>query len=342
MREKKILTSLHIGLWLFLIVLIALSTSSVAAQSITQKKYDLRLRGLREGSGFTMMMIAMGEAIKRYYPGVTTSCTPSSSGLENAVALQKGKADIAVTMDSVICRKGAYQIKAAGPLPKIRNVMAVDAAPFNIFVTKESGITSIKQLEGKNFAGNLPGTMVHMVLQFILDEMGVKPNIKLMGTTACSDAIKDRKVVGTVKFGAPEPSVASLNATMGVRFLPIPADVLDRLTQKHSGLLAKGVIKAGTYAGQDYDVPTVTNATIICSTSAVPPWVVYAFLDSVAKDRSRISHAWAPLKKQDGFLSFEKFGLANMEGPLHVGAVQWMQDKGITVPAKWLPPEMKQ
>jgi TRAP transporter TAXI family solute receptor len=221
MKTNKWVSSLCVRFALVIAILMAACATAVAAEIKPGERYDLRLRGLREGSGFTMMMISMGEATKRHYPKMTASCTPSSSGLENAVALQKGSADFAVTMDSLICRAGSYQIKEAGPLPNIRNVLAVDSAPFNIFVTKESGITSIEQLNDKNFAGNLPGTMVNMVLQFVLDEMGVKPVVKLMGTTACNDAIKDRKVVGTVKFGAPEPSVTELNATMGVRFLPI-------------------------------------------------------------------------------------------------------------------------
>ncbi|MFR8976693.1 MAG: TAXI family TRAP transporter solute-binding subunit [Christensenellales bacterium] len=77
-----------------------------------------------------------------------------------------------------------------------------------------------------------------------------------MGTSESADAISNKQLDGVwVMAGTPNAAVTQIMTTTDAKILPIPAETVEALKVNYPWY-ASYTIPAGTYAGQDEDVPT--------------------------------------------------------------------------------------
>ena len=77
-----------------------------------------------------------------------------------------------------------------------------------------------------------------------------------MGTSESADAISNKQLDGVwVMAGTPNAAVTQIMTTTDAKILPIPAETVEALKENYPWY-ANYTIPAGTYAGQDEDVPT--------------------------------------------------------------------------------------
>jgi TRAP transporter TAXI family solute receptor len=83
-------------------------------------------------------------------------------------------------------------------------------------------------------------------------------------------------------------------------------------------------VPAGTYKGNDSDVPTVSVMAMLAARQDLENDIVYAIIDAMYADIDQLR------KAQDKFkdISMET-GLVGMSIPLHPGAAKYFKEKGI-------------
>lgn len=196
---------------------------------------------------------------------------------------------------------------------------------------KNTGITSLKDLEGKSVGvgptGGTPGTYHPMILELL----GINADVAWGGTAdqveLQSDGMLDANSQAT---GLPMGGLMQYYATAGVDNVVLfgpnaeeRAKIIDAFPY-----WAEGVIPADTYDIIDEDVGTIVVFNWAIGHKDLPDSLVYQIVDTIMTNNDRMldihGAAAETLPENVGTNTFL---------PLHPGAYQWFVDNGYDVPA---------
>jgi TRAP-type uncharacterized transport system substrate-binding protein len=148
MAKERLWSKLSLGLGLIFLVLV-LSTTVFA-----QKTVKMSYGGTSASSGSYVLTVTICKAINDQVPEVNVTNVETGASVENARLLERGDVDYCLLDVSIQDRvwNGLEEFKGHQN-QKIRNLWLQSFIPHTVFVTKESGITSINQLTGKKRTG---------------------------------------------------------------------------------------------------------------------------------------------------------------------------------------------
>lgn len=226
--------------------------------------------------------------------------------------------------------------------PDLRAVAVVIQAPFMYFVRKDSGITSIEELEGKPFGTSFPASITGAKAHHFLDAIGVTPDFFEAAMGANIAAVKDNKIVGYTKTGCPDSSILDIAATIPITILSITEEQYAKFEAKHPGY-AEGtaICPAGSYPGQDKDALAYAFFGTWQGTSKTPADVVYKIVKAWYEARADLGAMYKAADKERGQLGFPKLTVDVATIPLHAGAIKFYKELGLTIPSELIPPEAK-
>ncbi|WP_157966382.1 TAXI family TRAP transporter solute-binding subunit [Oceanibium sediminis] len=137
-----------------------------------------------------------------------------------------------------------------------------------------------------------------------------------------NDAFANRQIdiytntVGT-NSGDMQQAVAARNG----RLMPLPQNVRDALVNTWG--YAPSVIPAGTYDGQDEDIPTVNLSTVILTTAEMDDEIVYRAVKAIAENHDRMIEAYG------GFERWKPEDIhVGLPIEIHPGAVKYFKERG--------------
>ncbi len=197
-------------------------------------------------------------------------------------------------------------------------------------ITMDPEIKSVADLKGKAVSIGAPGSGVYFNAMDVLAAAGLTENdiqAQYQSFGDSTDALKDGKIdAAFIVAGAPTPAITELCTTNAAYLVPIDGEVADNLMAS-CPFYTVYTIPAGTYAGQDADVQTVTvKATLIVSADASED-AVYAITAAIFDHMAEITAEHA----KGAELSLEN-ATSGMTAPFHAGAAKYFAEKGITVP----------
>ncbi len=136
------------------------------------------------------------------------------------------------------------------------------------------------------------------------------------------ELIKNRQLDATLQSsGLGMAAIRDLASTMPVTFVEIPAAVVEKI---ESDAYQAGVIPAGTYDGQDADVPTVAITNILVSHEKVSDEVAYQMTKLMFDNLSSLGNAHSAAKD----IKLEN-ATKNLPIPLHPGAERFYKEAGV-------------
>ena len=193
-------------------------------------------------------------------------------------------------------------------------------------------ITSVADLAGKSVSIGAPGSGVYFNAVDVLTAAGLTEqdiNAQYQSFADSADALKDGKIdAAFIVAGAPTPAITELCTTNDAYLVPIDGEVADALMASCPFYTVYN-IPAGTYAGQDADVQTVTvKATLIVDANASED-AVYKLTAAIFDNIDAITAENA----KGAELSIEN-ATSGMTVPFHAGAAKYFAEKGVTVETK--------
>lgn len=265
--------------------------------------------------------------------GYDITVQESGGSEENMYRLEKQKSAQMGITDAVLIEK------KLGKTHGIRHVATFSPAVWQLFVAKDAGVKSLRDLAGKKFNPGPTGGGSTGITIGILDALGIKPAYVEATLNDALEMYSDRQIVGLSYRGTganPTSGVVEAHAARPVTFVPFGDDEIGVAKQKYP-FLGKSFIAANTYPGQDRSVPTIASwQGQVAATKDVAAEVVYGFLKAyfnalpeVAKTHKALSLVTVENSAAEALL------------PLHAGAVRFYREKGITVPDRLIPPEAK-
>lgn len=261
------------------------------------------------------------------------SLTPQSSsgGGENITLVGTGQTQMglaaAADMHDAFYGEGAWEGKKED---RFRLIGLATLGVVNIATMENSGIKTIQDLNGKKVSFGSPGSASTGFMDRFATHIGLNfaQKLYLPGGDAAT-AMKDGQIDAyNWAPSFPAPDLVDLASTSKVRLLDVGT------IAKDSGFLDKYpyytpfIVKAGTYNGIDYDVPTIKTGIFWIVNRDMPEEQVYEITKMAYQNTEALATAFGPLK----VMTPDASALEGADVPLHPGAEKFWKEIGVQIP----------
>ena len=271
--------------------------------------------------------VALSEIYGQNMADTRVQVQSTKASVENLNLLQQGRGELAFALgDSV---KDAWEGNAdAGfkaPLSKLRAIAAIYPNFIQIAALKDANATTITDLKGKSISVGAAKSGTELNARKIFGAAGMSYDdlgkVEYLPFSESVELMKNRQLDATFQSsGLGNAALKDLSTTQDVSFVAIPAEVADKLGAPYK----PGIIPAGTYPGQDADVPTVAITNILVTRADVSDEEAYQMTKLLFEnlDTLKAAHAAA------GGISLEA-AVQGLPIPLHPGAEKYYREKGL-------------
>lgn len=262
--------------------------------------------------------------------GINASGEVTGGPVQNVTLVQTGDHQIGlVTMGPMYeAWTGRSELAPGLEHKDVRALFPMYQTPFQVVALRSSGITSVSDLGGKRVsvgpAGGTPGTYWPR----FMEALGVQARVSNAGAADAAGQLKDG-LIDAFAFaaGVPISAFSQLAAEADVVMFGFTPEEQAKILEAFPEMAAY-TIPAGTYAGHDYDQPTVALWNFAVARADLPETLAYEIVRLVLENPERMMqiHTSAAETRLE---NWDKNGFL----PYHRGAVRYLEEKGITVPA---------
>jgi len=278
--------------------------------------------------------------------GISLTAISSAGSLENVKLLRDNQAQFAILQGPF----GAWAWAGEGPVRNPQTQMrSIGALWKNVehFVLLTELVTNgdmmdLNNLDGERYVLGARNSGAEQTGRFILDTLGIdyenKFTLGYMGYGPTTSAIQDGNIVGmNIPAGAPVSSITQAYALMGNRItiLNWTQEQLDKLNSRYP-LWDWYDFPPGTYPNQSRPVRTVASPNVLVTRVDIPEEVVYQITRVIWDNLATLQeiHGAARDMRLD-------IAIAGLGAPLHLGALRYYREKGLTIPDRLIPPEAR-
>ncbi len=271
----------------------------------------------------------LGQYIKNN-AGINVTVVSTDGSKANIQGIAAGNYQLGTVQSDVMAYAwdGIRSFEQEGKIDSFRTVAGLYAEAIQL-VTMDPAIKSVGDLKGKSVSIGAPGSGVYFNAVDVLTAAGLTENdikAQYQSFADSADALKDGKIdAAFIVAGPPTPAITELCTTNSAYLVPIDGAVSEKLMQTNP-FYTEHIIPAGTYAGQEKDIKTVTvKATLIVSADAAED-DVYALTKAIFDNIDSITTENA----KGAELSLEN-ATSGMPVPFHKGAAKYFAEKGVEV-----------
>ncbi|MBQ2932746.1 MAG: TAXI family TRAP transporter solute-binding subunit [Clostridia bacterium] len=295
------------------------------------------------GAGSTKMTMGTGGTAGTYYgyggvlgqyiknnAGINVTVVSTDGSKANIQGIDAGNYQLGTVQSDVMAYAwdGTRSFEEEGSVDSFRTVAGLYAEAVQL-VTMDANIKSVADLKGKAVSIGAPGSGVYFNAIDVLTAAGLTEkdiNAQYQSFADSADALKDGKIdAAFIVAGPPTPAITELCTTNSAYLVPIDGEVAKTLMAS-CPFYTEHTIPAGTYAGQEEDVKTVTvKATLIVNADATEE-DVYNLTAAIFENIEAITAENA----KGAELSIEN-ATAGMTVPFHKGAAKYFAEKGVEV-----------
>jgi TRAP transporter TAXI family solute receptor len=315
------------------------AASSSGGIPIPPSPLKYSMAGGSVGGNFYLMGGGLAQTINKHLPQyflVTSETT--GGGAANAGMIQNGEAEFGIVMTSSLFEAQQGEVKWTNGVKhdKLRGAAALYPSWITIYTLRSSGIKTLQDFNGRIVGLGSKGMAMDSIFrQFLEDQKIVPKQIHNDGHGATATALGNGIIDAALLFSYPPfAAIAELESTKDLYFVPLSAQEQKALTDKYSFYVAD-VMPAGSYKGTTQDVPGVSEWNMMVTSSDVPEDMVYLAVKALFENQADMIavHPSAKFMTARNNLNFNI--------PLHAGAIRYMKEVGIDVPAQLIPPEYK-
>lgn len=307
-----------------LIAALALCTCAAVAQAQT---YITVLTGGTSGVYYPLG-VALSKIYSEAIPGAKTSVQATKASAENLNLLQAGRGEVGFSLGDAIAHAWAGNEEAGfkQKLDKLRGLAAIYPNYIQIVASKESGIRTLQDLRGKRLSVGAPRSGTELNARAVLAAAGLSyadlGKVEYLPFGESVELMKNRQLDATLQSaGLGVASIRDLATNVPIVVVPVPAEVVAKIGDP---AYQPAAIPAGTYMGQEQDVPTVAIRNLLVTHSGVPEEVVYLMTKSMFEHLDELAAAHSAARG----IEREK-ATDGLPIPLHPGAERYYREVGV-------------
>jgi uncharacterized protein len=314
--------------------LVTLCATALALALPAQAQQKLLIGSSSASSSHYGYFVAVSQLINQNVKDVDTSVVETGASVDNLRRLARKQIDfgLVTTNTGYEAYKGLGDYKDK-PVDN-RLLWVYVAAPQNVIVRADSGVTTLEGLKGKKFNPGLRGSSTEKTTEAVFKLLGIDIDPVRGSTTDIVDAIKDNRAIGYVKSGAGNKLDGS---TMDIATFS-KLNVLS-LTPNQAGKIRDAMPELGVIdvpAGAGEGVPAYTTWSFGVAAHASPAMdeeTAYQITKAVMEDQTVQASAMAELKGANLAETTLQYGSV----PLHPGAAKYLREKGYSIPERIAP-----
>ena len=307
-----------------------LVTGAAQAQDRTGWPSDMAIGTASQGGVYFVYGNGLAAFISEAL-GVNVSGEVTGGPVQNATLVQTNQVQLGmVTMGPMYAAwTGKSELAPGLPHTDVRALFPMYETPFHAVTLKSSGITAVSEMSGKRVgvgpAGGTPGTYWPR----FLETLGVSATVSNAGAADTAGQLKDGLVdVFAFAAGLPTGAFSQLAAEADVTFLGFTPAEHAKILESYPEV-SNFTIPANTYKGQTEDQASVAMWNFAIAHKDIPESLAYEITKLVLENNDRMVQIHAAAKK-----TLIENWVNNSFLPFHPGAVRYLEEKGITVPAK--------
>lgn len=307
-----------------LIAALALCTCAAVAQAQT---YITVLTGGTSGVYYPLG-VALSKIYSEAIPGAKTSVQATKASAENLNLLQAGRGEVGFSLGDAVAHAWAGNEEAGfkQKLDKLRGLAAIYPNYIQIVASKESGIRTLQDLRGKRLSVGAPRSGTELNARAVLAAAGLSyadlGKVEYLPFGESVELMKNRQLDATLQSaGLGVASIRDLATNVPIVVVPVPAEVVAKIGDP---AYQPAAIPAGTYMGQEQDVPTVAIRNLLVTHSGVPEEVVYLMTKSMFEHLDELAAAHSAARG----IEREK-ATDGLPIPLHPGAERYYREVGV-------------
>lgn len=287
--------------------------------------------------------VAATKVLNRDIPEINVTVVETGGGADNLKRMRKGELDFSLNGLDILYQayKGLGKDWEQEPMgyQRLLWVYTLDAVAF--VVREDSGIKTLRELEGKEFNPSGRGTASEALVKNVMEAVGIRPKWYIGGIEDAVAAVKDRRIVGFVKVTgvkSPDAAILDLMTATPIRILEWPQDLLTKAQEQYPYYLV-GEIAAGVFKAEWNQKPIRTWGMAVgySAPNKLPADLAYKMARAIDQDRVEQGAAYKPSAGVD----FGKLTVEVGNIPLHAGAYRYYKERGLSVPDALIPSEAK-
>ena len=269
---------------------------------------------------------AMAEILNKEIQGMSASAQSTGASVANVNMLGDGTIDLAtVQNDIAYYAANGTEMFVDKKVDGLKGIASLYPETCQFVTLRSSRIKSLAELKGKRVAVGAVGSGVEANVRQILAAYGVTYDdidAQYLSFAEGANALKDGNVdVAVLTAGYPTASVQDIASQNPVRLLPVEDKIADALIAQYP-FYTKTVIPAGTYAGFDEAVPSVSVMAMLVAGPTVNADLGYRVTKALFSnlDRLQAAHAVGKQITRDSVK-------AGMSLPMTEGAEKYFNEK---------------
>ena len=313
------------------------SSSAAPAESAPAAEAPASLGKMTMGTGGTAgTYYAFGGILGQYMKnkgGVDVTVVSTDGSKANIQGIDIGDYQLGTVQSDVMAYawEGSKSFADEGAINSFRVIGGLYAETVQL-VTMDPSIKSVADLAGKAVSIGAPGSGVYFNAIDVLTAAGlsedaIKP--QYLSFADSTEGLKDGKIdAAFIVAGAPTTAITDLSTSKQAYLVEIDAEHAADLI-KASPYYNEATIKAGTYAGIDNDVQTLSVGAVVLAADSCSEDDIYAFVGSIFDNLDELKAANAKF----GEFDLEKAASVTAV-PYHPGAAKYFKEKGLEVKTK--------
>jgi len=298
-----------------------------ALPAAAEQKFVTVLTGGTSGVYYPMG-VAMSQLFSAALPNAKVSVQSTKASAENVNLLQAGRGEVAFALGDTVSYAwaGNAEVGFKSKLGKLRALAAIYPNYVQIVASKDSGIRSLADLKGKRISVGAPKSGTELNARAVFKAAGLSyedmGKVEYLPFGESVELIKNRQLDATLQSaGLGVASIRDLSTSIDIVVVPIPAEVV---TAIGDAAYQAETIPAGTYGGQDADVPTAAIRNILVTHEGVEEAAVYEMTKAIFThlDALVAAHSAAKGIKPES-------AAVGLPIPLHPGAERYYREAGL-------------
>lgn len=305
----------------------------VLAQEVTPDAQFLAMGTSTPGGTMFPLGGAMAQVVQEAYPQLQISIEATGGSTDNIKLIDNGQIELAMTTTDLAYLATRGEGPFDEPITNYGGILAGHGNVWQMYTLKDSGITSINDLEGKSVSLGAPGSIVNSIGQEIIEAhglmMGEDWSPEYLSHGDGPGALRDGRVDAVIIISSvPVGAVTDITSTHGedVVFVNPEPEILDEMMQDRP-YWTPTAIAGGAYQGHDEDLEgSFTIKTVLLAANAVDEAAVYAITKALIENNADLTRAhslgkaWGPESAVEGIKGVF---------PFHPGAERYLTEAGL-------------
>jgi len=278
------------------------------------------------GGTFFSVGRALSKVINRY-SWIKAKTEPTGGGVENVILADEKRIVLGITQSDVALHAFLGTREFSERYDNIRAVCGAHHLDMQIFTFARRKIKSIRDLKGKKVALGAPGGASRWVSHIIFDYYGFSDRDILpqyLPFSNAIDALRDGRIDAVFYLsGGPSSALLELSENVEISFLPIEKEILSQIIESFPYWSFSEII-AGTYCGQNDNIPTLGVPCILITHKDVGEEAIYSIVKSILEHTDQIAEEH-PAGEEYSL----KNALRGITIPVHPGAKRYFLEHKI-------------